>query len=242
MPFYALMKNDYTILALESSATISSAAVRNAGGISAYTAWQEPRRGNTMLQKIESIMTEAGIDTGQLDAISVGLGPGNYSGLRVSYVIAKALALPHSIPVYGYSSAAIVLEEFINDGFTGNTVAVFGDARRERSWVVTYQLDGNRNWGEKTALTLVPDSELGAIIGINTPAVAPDWQQRSEESIEAISTILPGVVRRSIIPDAGMLAEMTYRDMAAGTAPPATTPLYMHPAVFVAPKFAPQNN
>ena len=237
------MNESCTILALEGSAAVSSAAPRAADGSTAAAAWREPRRGNTMLSQIEALMREARRDIAELSAISVGLGPGNYSGLRVSFTIAQALALPHAIPVYGYSSAAVILEQFINDGFKGDKVAVFGDARRDRSWVVTYRRDNHRQqWQPEKELTLVPDGNLPEIIGNSTPAIAPDWEQRSAESAKALSAILPGIVRRSIIPEAKTLTEMTYRDIAAGTTPPAGKPLYMHPAVFVAPKFAPQRN
>ena len=242
MPLYASMKKECTVLAIESSATISSAALRNAGGIIAKAAWQEPRRGNTMLQQIESIMTGNGKHMADISAISVGLGPGNYSGLRVSFTIAKTLALPHRIPVCGYSSAIIALEKFINDGFAGDMVAVFGDARRERSWVVTYSKNKQRLWQETKALTLVPDSELPGIIAEKIPAISPDWEQRSQKSQNTISDLLPGVVRQSIVPDASTLANMTSRDITTGTAPTADSPLYMHPAVFVAPKFPCHNN
>lgn len=230
-----MSKDKQTILALEASAAESSAAIWQDETVVA-TSWQEPRRGNCMLQKIETLLQETVIRPAEINAIAIGLGPGNYSGLRAVYTTARMLALPHNIPVHGYPSATIIVEQLSAEGCRPEAIAVFGDARRERCWVVTYRLENGR-YKETSALTLLSDADLSTIISSNMTAAAPDWEQRSGESKAAFAARLPGLLRRSVMPHAETLAKITARDIFTGNAPEAGAPIYMHPAVFTAPRF-----
>jgi len=53
---------------------------------------------------IEEILNEAGVKWSDLGAIGVGVGPGNFTGIRISVSAARGLALSLGIPAVGVSS------------------------------------------------------------------------------------------------------------------------------------------
>ena len=65
---------------------------------------------------INDVLTEHNYTTDKLDAISVGMGPGSYTGLRIGVSMAKGLCYALNIPLIGVNSlesmAAIALESY----------------------------------------------------------------------------------------------------------------------------------
>ncbi len=65
---------------------------------------------------IDEVLKEHSYTTDKLDAISVGMGPGSYTGLRIGVSMAKGLCYALNIPLIGVNSlesmAAIALESY----------------------------------------------------------------------------------------------------------------------------------
>lgn len=57
-----------------------------------------------LMPMIEEVLSEAGADYSDLDAIGVGAGPGNFTGIRISVSAARGLALGLGIPAVGVST------------------------------------------------------------------------------------------------------------------------------------------
>jgi tRNA threonylcarbamoyl adenosine modification protein YeaZ len=53
---------------------------------------------------VKEIMTEANVTANDIDRISVCIGPGSFTGLRVALAFAKGFGLPRAIPVIGISA------------------------------------------------------------------------------------------------------------------------------------------
>lgn len=55
----------------------------------------------SLMPLIEAVLAEAGVELSALCAIGVGIGPGNFTGIRISVSAARGLALALGIPAIG---------------------------------------------------------------------------------------------------------------------------------------------
>ena len=86
-----------------------------------------------VMQAIVDVLAAADVRPTALAAVCVGLGPGSFTGLRVSLATCKGLALGADVPLLGGSSLAMVAA-----GCGPGAVAVVRDARRGDVYVGGY--------------------------------------------------------------------------------------------------------
>ncbi len=96
------MPSEPKILAFDTSAAHCAAAVLCGDEIRANRL-EEMARGQAdrLMDLLEEVLKEAGISWQDLDAIGVGIGPGNFTGIRISVAAARGLALGLNIPAVG---------------------------------------------------------------------------------------------------------------------------------------------
>ena len=63
-------------------------------------------RALTILQDVDALLRRGGVRAAQLEGLSVGTGPGSFTGLRMGLAAARALAFALGVPVAGVSSLA----------------------------------------------------------------------------------------------------------------------------------------
>ena len=59
---------------------------------------------------LEDRLSEARVDWGKLDLLAVGVGPGNFTGVRISVALVRGLAMALGIPAIGVSSFETILD------------------------------------------------------------------------------------------------------------------------------------
>jgi len=124
------------------------------------------RHGEVLPQLIDAAFAVAGYRPADLDAVSVGVGPGAYTGLRVGIATAQAIGQSLQIPVAG----SVTLDAIAFATGREQPFAVVTDARRREVFVARYR-DHRSPDGE--AWVVRPDA-LAAEIG-DLPLVAmPD--------------------------------------------------------------------
>ena len=64
-----------------------------------------------LMPMIADLMGEAGIGRRDLSAVGVGIGPGNFTGLRIAVAAARGLALGLGVPAIGVSTFEAIIEE-----------------------------------------------------------------------------------------------------------------------------------
>ncbi|WKS58678.1 tRNA (adenosine(37)-N6)-threonylcarbamoyltransferase complex dimerization subunit type 1 TsaB [Corynebacterium accolens] len=95
-----------------------------------------------LMPTILEVMSEAGLELGNLDAIVAGMGPGPFTGLRVGMATAQALADALSIPLHGVCThdaiahAALAAADAAEEK---NAALVATDARRKEIYWATYR-------------------------------------------------------------------------------------------------------
>ncbi|HEY5659890.1 MAG TPA: tRNA (adenosine(37)-N6)-threonylcarbamoyltransferase complex dimerization subunit type 1 TsaB [Gaiellaceae bacterium] len=61
-------------------------------------------RAATLLEDVDALLRQAGMQTRDLEALAVGTGPGSFTGVRIGLSTARGLALALGIPVAGVST------------------------------------------------------------------------------------------------------------------------------------------
>jgi tRNA threonylcarbamoyladenosine biosynthesis protein TsaB len=96
------LPSDQPLLAFDTSAAHCAAALLWRGVIAAET--REPMaKGQVerLMPMIEEMLAGAGLHWRDLGAMAVGVGPGNFTGIRISVAAARGLALGLGVPAVG---------------------------------------------------------------------------------------------------------------------------------------------
>lgn len=67
-----------------------------------YEAWQ--CQSEYMIQEIDKLLTKHNVSRNDIGGVIVNVGPGSYTGIRISLTIAKVTCLALNIPLYAISS------------------------------------------------------------------------------------------------------------------------------------------
>ena len=97
-----------------------------------YEAWQ--RQSELMIVELEKILKRNNVTREEIGSVMCGIGPGSYTGVRISLTIAKVMALALNIPLYLVSSLQI-----LKDGNKPSICII--NARSNRSYVGVYEND-----------------------------------------------------------------------------------------------------
>lgn len=99
------MQPDLRILAFDTAAAHCAAALLRGGEIAAQR--HEPMdtgQAERLMPMLEEILADAGLGWGDLDALAVGTGPGNFTGVRLAVAAARGLSLSLGIPAIGVTA------------------------------------------------------------------------------------------------------------------------------------------
>ncbi len=233
------------VLGIELSSRQGSLALLKDGAVLAEKTWiGENVRHNVLFQTLEALLQEMQLSYSDISLYAVGRGPGSFSGMRMSFAVAQALALPNKTEVRSVSSGAALalqvaqtlLSAQVPEGQTGvsapQQIAVVGDARRGQLWYGLFSVaaSGGRGPGSPTPATveqvedwkLVPYEEL--VIPEGTLVISPE----AERLIQYFPNI--GAPR---FPRASDVAKLALSQIESEP----LEPLYMHPPVFIEPKY-----
>jgi len=145
-----------TVLGFDTSGGWCSAAVTREKDVLAHRHVEMAKgQAETLMPLIEDVLAEAGVDWPALTAIGVGVGPGNFTGIRISVSAARGLAMGLGIPAIGVNRFdAIALD--------GPKLPVVVPAIRSQVWV---QSPGEAPYASETQ----PNPALGGGDGLIAP-------------------------------------------------------------------------
>lgn len=233
-------------LGIELSSRQGSVALLNDGTVLAEKTWMGERvRHNSLFQTLDTLLDETGVSYSDISRYVVGRGPGSFSGMRMSFAVAQALALPSKTEVRAVSSGAALafqvaqtlLSAQNREGQTGvsapQPIAVVGDARRGQVWyglfsVAAFHERGPRS-GTSATVEQIGEWRLTPYEEISVPAGTLIVSPEAERLTAFFANI--GSARFPLASDVAKLALMQKTSESL-------EPLYMHPPVFIAPKYA----
>ena len=150
------MRSEPLVLGFDTSAAHCAAAlVRGDTVLAARAEDMAKGQAERLMPLLEELLFDAGLDWRDLDALGVGTGPGNFTGVRISVAAARGLALGLGIPAVGVS-----VFEALAQG-APRPVAVALDARRDEAYAQLFPATGAE------APTLTPAADLAqALAGV----------------------------------------------------------------------------
>jgi len=213
------LRPDPVILGFDTSAAHCAAALLCGDRLIEARA-EELGRGQAerLMPMLEEMLARAGLTWRDLDAIGVGRGPGNFTGVRLSVAAARGLALALGIPAIGVT----VLEARAFG--LARPVLVALEARRGQVFLQLFEADAAGD----PALT-----DAGAL---------PAWAfGREAVTGDAAGRIAALIDAPKVVPPAVPLAEAIARIALSrvGIRQPRPAPLYLRPADAVPPREAP---
>ena len=105
------MRSDPTILAFDTSAAHCAVALLRGGEIVAAHADPMSRgQAEQLMPLLEDMLARNSCSWQKLDAIGVGIGPGNFTGIRISVSAARGLALGLGVPAVGVTGCDALAE------------------------------------------------------------------------------------------------------------------------------------
>ena len=161
------MRSEPLILAFDTSAAHCAAALL-CGESVLECRIEEMAKGQAerLMPMLEEMLARHGAGWRDLAAIGVGVGPGNFTGVRISVAAARGLALSLGVPAVGVSGL-----EAAALGLPGPLLVV-EDARRGEVYAQAFRPDGAAALPASTLAALATAGVAGNLTGSAAPALA----------------------------------------------------------------------
>ena len=115
------------ILNLETSSKNCSVSLSSMGKLLSHFELEDDkyRHSELLTSTIQDILSNEKLNVKDLDAISIGVGPGSFTGLRIGFSVAKGLCYPNKIKLIGISTLKILANSI--DSKSNNIIALIND-------------------------------------------------------------------------------------------------------------------
>jgi tRNA threonylcarbamoyladenosine biosynthesis protein TsaB len=214
------------LLALDTSTRTAGIALYDGIQVLSEYVWTSKNNQSVELAPaIVEMMMKSGVKAGQLTALAVALGPGSFTGLRISLALAKGIAYVNHVPIIGVPSLDILAAA---QPLRKEPMAAVLHAGRGRLAVGWYHVEAGEWKTTKKSETLTP-LELNQ--RIHGPTLVCGELNEDEKRLLARkrkSVILASPAQSVRRP--AYLAELGWRRFQAGKIdnPATLTPIYLH--------------
>ncbi len=130
------------LLAIDTSTRYAGVALSSEGRVQTCRSWFSTRNHTAeLMPTVASLLREQGIALRDLTGISIALGPGGFSALRVGMSAAKGLALALDLPLVGVGTLDLEAHPLLESGLP---VCAWLDAGRKEVATALFGVDGVR--------------------------------------------------------------------------------------------------
>jgi tRNA threonylcarbamoyladenosine biosynthesis protein TsaB len=154
------------ILAVDTATKSCSVAIIDARVLVVeLTILKDQTHSKHLMEFIDTALKIAGLNVAELDGLSVTLGPGSFTGLRIGISTVKGLAHALKKPVVGVSSLDVLAWQCADRSFL---ICPLVDARKGEVYFAKYRFNHGQLTKESAELAQPPDA---AVNGIKEPCV-----------------------------------------------------------------------
>jgi len=122
------------LLAIETAAEACSAALWIDGEISHQYRVEPRRHSELILPMMQSLLAEADLQLGQLDALAFGRGPGGFTGVRIATGVVQGAAFSADLPVVPVSTLAALAQRAYREFGETRLLCAFDARMNEVYW------------------------------------------------------------------------------------------------------------
>jgi tRNA threonylcarbamoyladenosine biosynthesis protein TsaB len=199
-----------TILAIETSSDLASAALSYKGQVITREASGVHTHSQTILPMVQELLAQAQITLAQCDAIAFGAGPGSFTGVRTACGVAQGLAFGADVPLIPVVTLK-AMAQACRDACGAADVLVLLDARMEEVYWAQYRYQDGWQTVSEPALSAPPAiAAAGPVVacgnGLIVYASAFDALPFSRDA------------QRDIMPHAAQIVQLAQIELAAGRA------------------------
>jgi tRNA threonylcarbamoyladenosine biosynthesis protein TsaB len=130
-----------TILAIETSADLASAALLYNGAVTVRESVGVANHSQTILPMVQTLLSDAGIALSGCDALAFGSGPGSFTGVRTACGIAQGLAYGAEMPLLPVVTLHALALSCHQQSGALDVLAII-DARMGEVYWAQYRFDG----------------------------------------------------------------------------------------------------
>ena len=172
--------------------------MRTGGAAMAAEVVETGGHGANAFGMIERVLAEAKIEREQVDVLTVGLGPGSYTGIRAAISMAQGWQLAHGVKLLGVGSAEAIAAQALAEKISGR-VSVVIDAQRNEFYLASYEI-ATDGWRETTPLKILSRAEVQSRAGATGILIGPEvtrWFPGSRVIVPRAATVAELAARRS---------------------------------------------
>lgn len=166
------------LLAIDTTEQACSAALLLEGEIHEKFDVVPRRHSQLLLPMIESLLAEAGLSLGQLDALAFARGPGSFTGVRIATAAVQGLAMAADLPVAPVSSLLALAQGAMRETGAGQVLAAFDARMQELYWLPAYRGD------DGLAKPAGPE-RVSTVEAVRLPGESPWWIAGSGAAVAA---------------------------------------------------------
>jgi tRNA threonylcarbamoyladenosine biosynthesis protein TsaB len=158
-----------------------------------------------------------------IGAIAISIGPGSFTGLRVSLALAKGIAFARAIPIWPVSSLKVLAA---NARGSEKTIAAIIPARKEECYLGLFDSTELRPLQDAIC---IPHSQLGAYVPLDAILLGSAVDELPPDIREKLSKQLSRTLPHFHLPSALCLAKLAHEQWSAETPPDIDllTPFYL---------------
>ena len=153
------------LLSIDSSSGYSSVLImdENFNKISESVSDFHEKHSILIFKQLDKVMQKAGVKLSDLTGISVILGPGSYTGIRVSLTIAKTLSYVLGINITGVESLLVCAYSLAKNRAGAKDIVAVKDAAKCRYYVSEYFAE-KENFTQRLKISLLNMAELKSFV------------------------------------------------------------------------------
>lgn len=217
------------VLALDTATEGCSAAVLTEEGV--FGVFDEVGRGHAdrILAMVDTVLRQAGLALGMLDGIAASVGPGSFTGVRISVSAAQGLAFGAGLPVVAVNTLEALACQAMRAG--ADQVLACLDARMAEVYWGCFRADTGRDPAASNGPAVGPAATVGASFAGTFHGIGRGFAAYPELAGLAGIVLLPGA--KDALPDARDIARLGAKRLEAGEGmdPARLCPMYLRDKV-----------